>query len=237
EILTQQTQALDLTGDIVGGAEEEDLRLFVLPAGGESARTIAVFTAVVDAWRAGGTVKDVAPITVGAPERATVAGADPLVRRTVRMALRMRNENLADFSALLCLAGLLTVEDAITPDGRKELLAISETGNPEQITSLKRFLSTGLLPYLRDPLAAEERLLAAFPTDALTAFLRMFERTPLIRDGMAFARGPVGTVLLTEKLWPLPFLTVSSLDVEEEEEGWVRVEVELMLYGQTRNVP
>jgi hypothetical protein len=232
-ILTKQTQALRLTGDIAGGTMEEDLRLFVLPDGGDGARAIALLNAVLDAWRADGRVKDVTPIVLGEPEPAAVEGvSDPLVRRTLRFTMQLRDEDLGDFTTLLRLAGLLTVEDALTSENRAELLALSEAGNPEQITSLSRFLSTNLLAYLRDPLVAEERLLAAFPTDALTAFLRTFERTSLIRDGMALARGPVGTVLLKEKLWPLPFLSVSSLEVEEKGGGWVRVEVQALAYGR-----
>jgi len=232
-ILTEQTSALRITGDLTGGTAEEQVKLFVLPQGGASERTITLFNAVFDAWKAEGRVKNIAPIVVGKPETVHMSGvSSSLVRRSLQLRLSLHEEDLRDCVTLLRLAGLVTVEDALTPQERVTLLALSEAGNPAQITSLAQFLQTDLLQYLHDPLVADERLLNAFPTDTLTNCLRSFEKTSLIRDGAALARGPVGTVLLQQKLWPLPFLQVSSLEVQEEGDGWLGIDMKLWGYGR-----
>ena len=120
----------------------------------------------------------------------------------------------------------------VSADDRDILLHASEEGDPEQVGALKEFLSTDLFSYLRQPGTAEEKLRQSFPSDTIVLFLRRFEQSDLVWEGSALARGSVGHYLQDQKMWPLPYLSITSLKQEDGADGWAKLTVTLEAYGR-----
>jgi hypothetical protein len=223
-------EATRLSKAAQNGSLEEKLRAYILPAGGTD-RAVAVFNAAFDALQKTGNAKDIAPLTVGDPSRLPGSGTT-LEARSLSVALTVRESGMRDLLAMLDVSGLLTVHDVLVPREKQEFFSVTEVENPSSIVTVGQFLSADLLQYLSDPRGVEERLLAAFPSDTFAGLLRHLSKGETVKNAQAFLTGNIGKVLISQKLWPMPFFTIEHAEAKELPEGWIRLDLKVLAYGR-----
>lgn len=230
KMLQSQLEAIKLQAQVSGGSVAEELRLFVLPQGAEIERALLFLDGTFDVLRGQGRLLDVSPIVAGDAQDSPVDGS--LKERTLAFSMTLREEALPDLLRLLNLSGLLTVEDALRPEDRASLLALAEAEDPSRITAVKQYFSTDLFAYMRAPEETDDRLFASYSSAAFASALRRITLGAAFREESQLLHGPFGDMLDERKLWPLPFLFVAQMQVQEGKDGWREVQLALKAVGK-----
>lgn len=235
DLLHRQVEASALAADARVGSQEERLHMYVLPAPSSSDRTITLLNGLFDILRQHDDARDVSAIQVGDAVPLTLSGTEVhnFTSRTISFSLTMRESGARDLAHFLAFTGLLNVQDLLTSKQLQDLFALTENESPTGIVSLGQFLSVDLLTYLREPRGFDERFLASFSSNAFSELLHQIQASQTFRNASEMAKGPVGDFLAQQKLWPMPFLAVHAVTMEQGNDGWVRLEfvLDAVSYG------
>ena len=232
-ILEKQVEVSKLAAAVRPNSAEERLHVFVFPTDASLDRPVAVLNTAIDALRGEGNLRGTPSIIPGEAEPAASSGAGMrLVRRPLTLIATVNEQGMHSLLRLVDLSGLLTIQDALTPEQSQRLFALTEGENPAGIAALGQFLSTDLLSFLREPQVAEEHLLSSFSSDAFAASIRSIMQGSFFQDATALAKGAVGQALQREQLWPLPFLELSKTELKDAGNGWQTVCLSLWVYGR-----
>lgn len=228
QVLNEQVELSELQAAMRSGTAEEKLRAYVLPSEPDLPRTVALFDVTRSVLSRRKVLTQMSALEFGEVRPLTLPGVDAhgaLTAQSVSFTAVVRPEGMEQLLSLLNLSGLITVGDALSPADVKELFVLTESENPAGIVSVEQFLSTDLLSYLHDPVAADQRLTQAFPSEE---FLTKF-RSLLDTSGLAEARALLQKDLLSEierqTLWPLPFFVLTAIETEEQPGGLIRLSI------------
>lgn len=223
-VLQEQVEAADLQRALTGGAVEERLRAFVLPAELSHERIVTFLTAVGDTLERQGLLRERSPVTIAAAgDPAAVPGSTTQTVRLAEVSVRFRLpiDGVAEALQLVSVAGPLTVGDVLAERDRALLLALSEQENPAAITGLEQFFDADLLSYALEPRATADQLLKSFTSEAFAAALETALQGERVRAARAALSGPLGGLLQEGKAWPAPALFLRSLERVRMPDGTV----------------
>lgn len=234
-VLEEQTQLTELQAELGNSAQDEKVRMYVLPPADEIDRLLQVFDLFLTRWQKQKSVTHVSPLSVGTATGITLAGAtEPLVATSVSFEADVTAQGLADLLLFIRTAGSLTVNDAFSDDARHDLLMRTEEENPAAVTALEQFLATDLLGYVRDPGATENRLLKAFASsDFADDFHRLIETSSLPQVEKLFPKDVLAS-LDEKKLWPVRMLRIRNISIAPltETQSHVSVTLEAIARGK-----
>lgn len=234
-VLKEQTQLTELQAELGNSAQDEKVRMYVLPPRDEIDRLLQTFDVFLTRWQKQKGVTHVTPIAVGTATGVTVPGvSEPLVATTVSFEADVTEQGLADLLLFVGIAGDLTVNDAFSAAARNELLLRTEEENPAAVTALEQFLSTDLLAYVRDPGVTENRLLKAFASsDFADDLRRLIEMSDLPKAEKLFSKDILAS-MEDAKLWPVRMLRVRHVAVAPltETQSHVAITLEAMARGK-----
>lgn len=213
-ILKEQTELSELQAEFGNSAQDEKVRMYVLPPHDEIDRLLQTFDLFLSHWQKQKSVTHVTPLSVGTATGLTLKGAtDPLVATSVSFEADVTAQGLADLLLFVDIAGSLTVNDAFTEIARHELLLKTEEENPAAVTALEQFLSTDLLGYVRDPGVTENKLLKAFASsDFADDLRRLIEMSRLPQIEKLFTKDILASID-AEKLWPVRMLRITHISI------------------------
>lgn len=213
-ILREQTELTELQAELGNTAQEEKVRMYVLPPHDEIDRLLQTLDIFLSRWQKQKSVTHVTPLSVGTASGITLDGTEePLVATRISFEADVTPEGLADLLLFIDLAGSLTVSDAFTDGARQELLRLTEEENPIAITALEQFLSTDLLGYARDPGVTESRLLKSFSSPLFADELhRLIGKSQLPQVEKLFTKD-ILAVMEKDRLWPVRMLRIASMAI------------------------
>lgn len=211
------------------GSLEERLKAFVLPEGIDQDRIVHLFEVLTESLRKSSQLRSFSGLEIGTgADHALSEGT--AIRAPVSFHATVTEEGAVSLLSLLELAGSLTVGDVLTPD---ELSVLTERLDREESTALvglEQFLQGDLLSDARDPNASEDKVLRSTPSEQ---FMTLFRGT-LHSSALARSRATLrdmGTTLRSEKLWPLPFLTIDSVELKDVGGDWFDFSATISAYA------
>jgi len=231
DVLKEQVELTELQSAVQVGSLGEKLDVFVLPHKPNLDRAIAFFDLLAEALTAQEIASQFSDIVIG-DVGATAQGSVSARPLTVHMAVQ--EEGLETVMRMVELAGLLTVSDALSSEEIALLFSSSEEENPAGIIVLEQFLSQDLLRYALDPRSYEEQLKRSFVSSSFDRALQTVTQSSVLRDARRLLGGGFGHVLEERNAWPLQFMTVDEVYLQEGGvKGWHALELTVMLWEQT----
>jgi hypothetical protein len=179
---------------------------------------LAFFDVLRDSLSRQKLLKTMAPITLGEPVNADGSGA--LRSRSFSLDVAVRDDGRKTALGLMDLSGLLTVGDALTSEQLQHLFSLTESQNYAGIVPLEKFLSADLYGYARQPQAFEQQLLQSFPSEQFLRDFRGIVDASRLQEARHILGGPLGAILQQQKLWPLPFMQIMSVQEDDQADGW-----------------
>ena len=231
-ILGEQLEVAKVHAQLRSGSADEKIQHFVLPRELDIDRIVATVELIGTATQKQKTLLHLSPVDIEDSKEFQMGEGRMLTLHPLRFSAKVREEGLRDILAAFDVAGALTIGDLLSSEYREALFQKTEEENPSAILSLEQFLSTELLAYARDPRPYEERLKKSYSSEAFLSTFQGIMRAPLISGAVRLLQGDFGAALEREHLWPLPFLTVDSIDLTEEPDGWYRAEFQILAYSR-----
>ena len=231
-ILGEQLEVAKVHAQLRSGSADEKIQHFVLPRELDIDRVMATVELIGTTTQKQKTLMHLSPVDIEEPEAFPMGEGKTLIIHPLRFSAKVREEGLKEVLSAFDLAGALTIGDLLTSEYREALFQRTEEENPSAILSLEQFLSTELLSYARDPRPYEERLKKSYSSEAFLSTFQNIMRAPLISGAVRLLQSDFGAALERDHLWPLPFMTVNSVDVQEEPDGWYRAEFQILAYSR-----
>ncbi len=240
-LLTQQTELSALEASTRASSAEEQLHVFVLPAGGDMHRLLPFLESMRTFLERRKLLQSMSPIEIGEPTDTKLPADAPasakqsgegLQSRPIHFSMTVRPEGRAQVMAILEMSGMLTVGDALSPEDIAKLFTLTESDKYASIVPFEQFLANDLLAYLQAPRVYDERLAQALSSSTLLSSFRSLvqsSRLPQVRD---YLLGDLGRALIAQKLWPVQLVMVEKETLEELPGGWERVELTLRAYSR-----
>jgi|GEM_PF-1514782 len=228
-VLKQEVEMAEITSQLRSGSQVERLHMYVLPREPDTVRFLAFLDVLQDALQKRKMLRSMTPIVMSDAQQTQFAGQE-LVGRTATFSAIVNQEGMNTLLSLERLTGLLTVADTLSTDQKKQLFDLIDQRNPAYIIPVEQILNADLMTYARDPRSYDDRLTKAVPEEALSVLQKALS-SPLLSEAKHLLGGEMGSLLLAQKLWPLPFSTVDTMEIEPLPEGLMRLELSLWIYG------
>lgn len=229
DVLQQQVEASDLERALRGGASEERLRAFVVPAALSRVRILGYVDAVRAQLQEEGASPDITDVIIGEP----VTSDTDLSFAPVTFTVRMKPTGLPTLLSAMELAGSLTVSDVLSDRDIELLLSLTEQENPAAVVSLEQFLDTDLAVYASEPRIVEDQLLKSFTSPAFSTAVQSAVSSDRMQDAKRLLQGRLGETLRANQLWPAPLLKSAGLTLKHLPEGLVELQWRLLTAERT----
>ena len=234
KLLEEQVEVSEVHAATRVGSAEERLRVYVLPERGNLDRLLAFLELFGRTFERAGILRDFSTVELGTRRREDTETYGSLDVQPVSLRVTVQEEGVRVLDALVNLAGTLTIADALRPEELALLFQRTEAENPAGIVALEPFLSTDLLAYVGESKSHEDRILKSFPSEESLAVFRSILQSALIQNARKLFGGELGEVVLRANLWPLQFLTVEEVDLDELPGGWHRLTLHLLAYSRPK---
>ena len=224
-LLQNQEQAIKEQAALRTGSPLEKLNVYVFPKSTD--RAIHAVNFIMDSLHADGHLKSLSAIDVS-----DVSGTGGLLSKDLTMTVRVDEQGMDALHAFFASSGLMSVADALSADQKEQLFTLTEHDSPASVATLGQVFSTDLLVFLRDPSSQVDRLASSFSSDDSASAVRKIFSAPFFKGGEALFTSGLASELLSQKLWPLPFLRISHEQMGLRDDGLIDLTLTVRTYGR-----
>lgn len=229
EVLFEQLKLTEMQQALRTSTPEESMRVYILPRELDLDRLVSSVETLENALRATQNLRAMSLIEF--LEAATLPSpVEGLQVHPFHVRLSVTKEGLVTLLRFIDLAGSLTISDTLSDKARERLLQASEAESPSSIVALEQFLRTDLLVYAKDAKSYAERLKQSFSSEQFLAVLDGTLQSSLLPEFVELLQSDLGASIALRNLWPLPFLSISSISVTQAESEWRDVELEVWTF-------
>ncbi|MSR67248.1 hypothetical protein EXS65_00250 [Candidatus Peribacteria bacterium] len=192
-------------------AREEQASVYILPAGPAASRAVSVLQSIARVLRETGESQGSID-ALSFQEKASDHGDYKTVSATLKMTSDFRF--VARFLSILALSGDMMIRDVFSDEASSTFLRQVNESAPLSLKAAEDFLYGDLLTYAAEPDQVEQAMLQDIPEE-MQPDIRAF----VLASGLADVRRSLSDIapnLKKERIWPLPFLTVDSLQRDGE---------------------
>lgn len=238
QMLKAQVELSELNAAMRSGSPEEKLAAYVLPSPDDTVRLLAFFDVLREHLARAGMLRKMSAIELGDAQDVPGGGdasKGVLQARHLTLTVTVNDDGRKELLSVLRLSGLLTVADALSKDELQHLFLLTEAQNYAGIVPMEKFLSADLMSYILETQSYEQQLLQSFPSEQFLRDFRSLTQQSLLHEAKDLLGGALGDVLRGQKLWPLQFMTASTIRQETGADGWSTVSVGIDVYSRRRS--
>ncbi|PIP64947.1 hypothetical protein COU77_04055 [Candidatus Peregrinibacteria bacterium CG10_big_fil_rev_8_21_14_0_10_49_16] len=234
--LEEQIRVAETQSLLLGSAEEEIVRMYILPSQKEYQRFIR-FVGVLEEWlREEGSLYAFSPVYIGdtyAVQAHLSSGEQVrLSVQPVSLTVEVSSDAASDLIRFVQLAGNLSVGDILREEDLLDLLQATEEENPAGIIALEQFLGADLFQYSNNPRLFEEQVRRSFVSASLLDTFQDLVDGPL-RPVRSLLGSKAGRMLQSADLWPPQLFLLNTVAVRHLSADRARVHLELETYSRS----
>ncbi|OGJ55121.1 hypothetical protein A3D11_03555 [Candidatus Peribacteria bacterium RIFCSPHIGHO2_02_FULL_49_16] len=235
-ILEDQIRVAEMQSFLLGNAEEELVRMYVIPNQADYHRILGFFS-VLEQWiQEHSSMKDTVSLHIGEPHDIPVPLSDGsteiLSVHPLTVTIETSQEMVDDISHLIQLAGFLSVGDILREKELLKLLIMTEEENPSGIVTMEHFFGADLLEYSQNPHSFEEQIRRSFVSEALLATFAHMLKTSLEPIHLLLA-GRAGQLLESSDMWPSRLFVMQSIASRMLPNERIRLHMKLEAYSRS----
>lgn len=228
QILKEQNEVAELQVALATGSSQEMLNVYVLPSEVDSVRPLATFDVLVSYLQKKKQLMYISAITVGDVQKES----ESLIYKPLTFTAHVTRDGWKNMLLFTKLSGLMTIGDALGESEFTNLLSLTEQENPATVAALEQFFSVDLLRYVQEPRPFNDAFLKSFSSDTTLQAVRAFIDGPRLQS-IRELLDPMAPTLRANRLWPLPFMDIQTVDQRLREDGTFEVTVTVLVYGRT----
>jgi hypothetical protein len=206
-LLQEQVELSELTSAIQPNVLREYVYAYVLPQEVDIDRTLSFLDIIREHFTALGVLQDMSSVEFGQKEITN----DDVSFVPIIFSLSLQKEAVAQIVSLFDMAGVITIADLFSHEELQAIVDPLEAKNSAGITHLEKFVSTDLRTYVSDKKATVAALRRAYGGEELTQFLQTIDQSNEMKKVQRAFSNNFASVLQEHALWPLPLLTIDSL--------------------------